>query len=80
MKMWRRVSDGGTSAVLGMSYLNVTEVYENGDYYMRCEWQDGKVTNEYRANVLRMGWPSVKEFLAGKSGFVPVIEREERSE
>lgn len=76
MKMWRRVCNGVTSTVLGMSYLNVTEVYENGDYYTRCEWHDGSVTNEYRSNVLQMGWSSVKEFLAGKSGFLPVEETE----
>lgn len=80
MKVWRRIIPGGYSSMMHMSYRNVTEVWENGDYYTRCEWQDGSVTNEYRSNVLEMGWASVKEFVAGKSGFVPVIEREERLE
>lgn len=75
MKMWRRLTFGGESTTLRLSWCNVTEVYENGDYYMRREWSDGVVTGEFRTNVRKMGWPSVREFLANKSGFVPVIER-----
>ena len=76
MKVWRRVLRGGYSSMMRMSYISVTDVYENGDYYARCEWQDGKVTNEYRSNVFELGWSSVKEFLAGKAGFNQVEKTE----
>lgn len=76
MKMWRRVYSGFTSSITGVSFEQVTDVYEDGNYYSRFVWSDGKVTNECRSNVLEMGWPSVKDFIAGKSGFLPVIERE----
>lgn len=77
MKVWRRTLFCGESTIYAMKFFNVTDVSEDGSYYARIVWDDGKVTDEYRSNVLQMGWPSVKEFLAGKSGFKLVKETEE---
>ena len=76
MKVWRRTYSGFKSSISGLTFDQVTDVSEDGNYYTRFVWSDGEVTGEYRSNVLEMGWPSVKEFLAGKSGFKLVEETE----
>ena len=55
----------------------VTTVIDTGEYYQRVEWDDGMITGVTKDNVLKMGWRSVKEFIANRPGFMPLVEEKQ---
>ena len=55
-------------------FTRVTEVTESGAYEQRAVWPDGMVTSHYTGTIQEMGWPSVKQFIKSRPGFIRVDE------
>ena len=76
MKVWRRVQSYEGCGIVP-PYKQITDVDEEGNYYLRSVYANGMVRSEHRMMLVDMGWQSVEEFLRARDGFELVEEAKE---